>query len=187
MTAPSARATRSPRLYQNVMEKVERERRISAERGLWDDTTGRPTTKGLLDAGQQPATNFEGGIKGGGIRLDPVHSRTLRPLSNEPDIGKPGSHTYAIKDAEGGPLALVDTDGPQTLAGCIFADIQSDFGANSLGLGTVRQIRDALLERYPGTKTITGQRITGAVSADRRSGSGPGREAVQVVRDRSGE
>jgi hypothetical protein len=55
-------------------------------------------------------------------------------------------------------------------------------GKNSLGLAAIRQIRDMLVERYPGVRALSGQRITGAVSADRRSGSGPGREATQTVR-----
>ncbi len=54
-------------LYQTVMDKVKRERQVSADRGLWDDETGRPTQKGLLDAGLQLATNFEGGIRPTGI------------------------------------------------------------------------------------------------------------------------
>lgn len=49
-------------LYTNVTDEIRRQRQISADRGLWDESTGLPTGKGLLDvarqygSGLQPAT-----------------------------------------------------------------------------------------------------------------------------------
>ena len=43
-------------VYQQVRDEMARQQRISADRGLWDDQTGLPTGKGLLDAIQQTGT-----------------------------------------------------------------------------------------------------------------------------------
>lgn len=40
-------------LYTNVTDEIRRQRQISAERGLWDEETGLPTGKGLLDVARQ--------------------------------------------------------------------------------------------------------------------------------------
>jgi hypothetical protein len=118
-----------------------------------------------------------------GFSLEQVHPRTLRPLPNEPDLARPGDHAFSIKDPTGSPVGTVDTAWNPDTGSLHIADIQANEGANSLGLAAVRQIRDLLLARYPGARTLSGQRITGAVSAGRPSRSGPGREATQVVRD----
>jgi len=50
-----------------IQAKLEEQQRISQERGLWTGGQawegGHPTTKGVADAAQQVASNFEGGIK----------------------------------------------------------------------------------------------------------------------------
>ena len=43
-------------VYQQVRDEMARQQQISADRGLWDDQTGLPTGKGLLDAIQQTGT-----------------------------------------------------------------------------------------------------------------------------------
>lgn len=117
-----------------------------------------------------------------GFSLQQVNSRTLKPLSAETDMTKPGSHTFAIQNPNGSQVGLVDTVWDPDTGGLHIADLQSNEGANSLGVGAIRQIRDLLLARYPGVQTLSGQRITGAVSADTMSGAGPGRAATQTVR-----
>jgi hypothetical protein len=56
-----------PGLFGRVMDWVLRQQQISQERGLWTGGQvwqgGHPTTKGVADAAQQYAGNFEGGIK----------------------------------------------------------------------------------------------------------------------------
>ena len=129
-----------------------------------------------LAAGASPA-----GSGGPRFNLEQVHPRTLKPLSNESDMTQPGSHTFSINNPAGDRLGLIDTEWNPGSGGLHIADFQSNEGTNSLGLSAVRQIRDLLLARYPDVKTLTGQRITGAVSADRMSGVGPGRAATQTV------
>jgi hypothetical protein len=53
---PDPRADALGTVYQQVMDAMEAQRRISAERGLWDDNTGLPTKAGLLDAIGQAGT-----------------------------------------------------------------------------------------------------------------------------------
>jgi hypothetical protein len=53
---PDPRADALGTVYQQVMDAMEAQRRISAERGLWDDNTGMPTKAGLLDAIGQAGT-----------------------------------------------------------------------------------------------------------------------------------
>lgn len=118
---------------------------------------------------------------GGRFSLEQVNPRTLKPLSSEPDLTQPGSHAFTIKNPAGEPVGLVDTVWSPDTGGLHIADLQSNEGANSLGPSAIRQVRDLLVARYPGVKTLSGQRITGAVSADRLSGAGPGRAAIQTV------
>lgn len=117
----------------------------------------------------------------GAISLAQIHPRTLRPLSSAPDLGKSGNHAYSILGHDGEPVGIVDTAWNPDTGNLHIADIQSNEGANSLGPGAMRQVRDLLVARYPDAKTLTGQRITGAVSADTMSGAGPGRAASQNV------
>jgi hypothetical protein len=160
------------------------QRAKSSQMGLWNDQTGLPTGAGVLDAGQQYANALMMGTTApeGRFSLEHIHPRTLRPMPDEPNVEQPGSHAYSIKDPAGEPVGIVDTVWDPETGGLHIADIQSNDGKNSLGLGAIRQIRDLLVDRYPGVKTLSGQRITGAVSADRRSGAGPGRQATQDVR-----
>jgi hypothetical protein len=53
---PDPRADALGTVYQQVMDAMEAQRRISAARGLWDDNTGLPTKAGLLDAIGQAGT-----------------------------------------------------------------------------------------------------------------------------------
>jgi len=110
-----------------------------------------------------------------------IHPRTLRELTTEPDYSQAGSHTFSIKDTNGQPVGTVDTRWNPETGNLHIEDFQSDAGANSLGSSAVRQIRGLLLDRYPNVQTLSGQRITGAVSADRLSGAGPGRAALQTI------
>ena len=132
-----------------------------------------PRDPNPLAAGAGPA--------GPRFNLEQVHPRTLKPLSNESDMTQPGSHTFSINNPAGDRLGLIDTEWSPDTGGLHIADFQSNEGTNSLGLSAVRQIRDLLLARYPDVKTLTGQRITGAASADRMSGVGPGRAATQTI------
>lgn len=166
---------------------VQRQHLQSQAMGLEDPATGLPTQRGLLNALQQyPAALVagSGGSGEGGFSLEQIHPRTLRPLSSAVDLGQPGAHAYSIRDPQGEPVGIVDTEWSPDTGNLHIADIQSNEGANSLGLGAIRQVRDLLIARYPNVKTLSGQRITGAVSADRASGSGPGRTATQAVRTR---
>jgi len=162
---------------------VARERAKGVELGTIDPQTGWPTKAGYLDAVQQygNALLLGTGAPGGRFGLERIHPRTLRPLAQEVDLGKPGAHAFQIKGPKGETLGVVDTEWNPETGGLHIADFQSNEGANSLGPGLVRQIRDQLLSLYPEAKSLTGQRITGAVSADRRSGAGPGRVATQVL------
>jgi hypothetical protein len=85
------------------------------------------------------------------------------------------------RSANGQPVGLVDTKWNPDTGNLHIEDFQSSGGKNSLGLSAVSQIRSLLLDRYPGVQSLSGQRITGAVSADRPSGAGPGRAATQTV------
>ena len=175
--------------YNMVSDYLAKQQQISADRGLWDESTGMPTGAGLLDAARQYSNAVMMGTTApgtqGGFSLEQVHPRTLRPLSEETDMTQAGAHAFSIKDPNGDNAGIVDTEWNPDTGGLHIADFQSNEGANSLGLGAVRQIRDLLLARYPGVRTLTGQRITGATYADRPSGSGPGREAMQIVRDQN--
>lgn len=174
-------------LYTAAMAERERQMQISRERGLWTGGEvwqgGHPTSAGVADIGGQYANALLMGTTAPGARysLEPVHSRTLRPLANEPGLEQAGSRTYAIKDPAGENVGTVDAAWNPETGNLHIEDFQSTEGKNTLGVGTIRQLRDALLKRYPDARTLTGQRITGAVSADRPSGSGPGRAASQAI------
>lgn len=162
------------------------QRAKSAKMGLWDEARGMPTGKGLVNAAQQTGNALLMGTTAPGARgfsLEQVHPRTLKPLTKDMDVGQAGSHAYSIKDPDGNPVGIVDAEWNPDTGGLHIADFQSNQGANSLGPAAVRQIRDLLVARYPGVRTLSGQRITGAVSADRVSGAGPGRAATQTVGD----
>jgi len=164
-----------------MRDYIARQRALAEQHGLWNPATGMPTQKGWTDAAQQYAGTFEGGIQGK-LSLQTVHPRTLRPLAKAPDYEAPGSHTFSIKGPDGQPVGTVDTTWNPETGNLHVEDFQSEQGKNSLGLGAIRQIRELLLSYYPQAQTLSGQRITGAVSADRASGSGPGRAATQTIR-----
>jgi hypothetical protein len=174
-----------PGLLERIGDWITRQQQKSADRGLWTGGQvwegGHPTVKGVADAAQQVASNFEGGIKGQ-LNLQSVHPRTLHPLTREPDYGSAGSHTFSINGPDGQPMGTVDTTWNPETGTLHVEDFQSEQGKNSLGPGAIRQIREMLLSRYPQARTLSGQRITGAVSADRASGAGPGRAATQTIR-----
>ena len=163
------------------------QRAKSAKMGLWDEQRGIPTGAGLVNAAQQTGNALLMGTTAPGARpgfsLEQVHPRTLKPLTSEADVSQAGSHAYSIKDPDGNSVGLVDTNWNPDTGGLHIADFQSNQGANSLGPAAIRQIRDLLVARYPGVRTLSGQRITGAISADRASGAGPGRAATQTVGD----
>lgn len=140
------------------------------------------TALGPLYVPRDPGLGISAGA-GRAVSLEQVNPRTLKPLSSEPDLTQPGAHTFSVNNAAGERMGLVDTQWSPNTGNLHIADFQSEGGANTLGPGVVRQIRDQLVALYPGTQTLTGQRITGAVSADRMSGAGPGRAATQVVQD----
>lgn len=117
-----------------------------------------------------------------GYSLEQVHPRTLKPLSQATDMTQPGAHTFGINHPERGRVGLVDTEWHPATGALHIADIQSDEGTRSLGASAIRQIRDHLIARYPGVRSLTGRRITGATYNDTMSGVGPGRVATQRVR-----
>lgn len=168
-----------------VSQWLAEQRAKSEKKGLWTGGSiwegGHPTVKGVADAAQQYAGAFEGGIRGQ-LNLQSVHPRTLRPLTQAPDYGLAGSHTFSINGPDGKPVGTVDTTWNPETGNLHVEDFQSEQGKNSLGLGAMRQIRELLLSHYPQARTLSGQRITGAVSADRASGAGPGRAATQTIR-----
>jgi hypothetical protein len=149
---------------------------------MWGDRMTSPRVAGGLNSAMDVGMGFAGSTgPGGRLGLERINPRTLRPLAQDVDLGKPGAHAFQIKGPKGETLGVVDTEWNPETGGLHIADFQSNEGANSLGHGLVRQIRDQLLSLYPEAKSLTGQRITGAVSADRRSGAGPGRVATQVL------
>jgi hypothetical protein len=130
----------------------------------------------MVGAGASPATP--------GYSLEPIHPRTGRPVPDVPDPYREGlwGHAYAIKDPAGTPVGAISADWNPPGSGNLFVKtFESEGGPNSLGFGAIRQIRDLLLARHPDATSLSGQRITGAVSADRNSGTGPGRAASQIV------
>jgi hypothetical protein len=117
-----------------------------------------------------------------GFSLEQIHPRTLRPI-DKPDLGQPGNHAYSIKDPAGEPVGIVDTTWNPDTGNLHIEDFQSEGGPNTLGPAAIRQLRSALLERYPGVQSLSGLRISGATYAHTNSGSGPGRYASQSIQD----
>jgi hypothetical protein len=118
-----------------------------------------------------------------GYSLEPVHPRTGRPVPDVPDPYREDlwGHGFAVKDPDGTPVGLIGAKWNPDTQDLFIKSFESEGGPNSLGLGAIRQIHDALLARFPGIQTLSGQRITGAVSADRNSGTGPGRAATLTI------
>ena len=124
-----------PGLFGRVMDWVLRQQQISQERGLWTGGQvwqgGRPTVKGVADAAQQYAGNFEGGIKayhgsphsferfdtskiGTGVGAQP-YGRGLYFAGSEdvakPYRGGPSGHMYEA-EIKAEPHQMLDWDLP---------------------------------------------------------------------------
>jgi hypothetical protein len=131
-----------------------------------DPTTGRMTEQGAARMGN-PALGFDtGGIGATRLNLERVFSREgvgTKYLDN---------HTYAITHPDDGYIGMVDTTWNPGSKELFVNGVSADKGANSLGPSAVRQLRDSLLEQYPGAKILLGDRISGA---------GAGRVATQKI------
>lgn len=162
---------------QAATDWMERERQISRDQGLWTGGSvfegGHPTQAGALDAVRQASMNLLMGSTAPGFSLHPIPIRPTRKIPNK--------DAFTVKGPDGEDVGIIDTTWNPETRDLRIEDIQSNEGKNTLGLSAIRQLRDMLLERFPEAKTLSGQRITGAVSADRNSGASPGREAVQRV------
>jgi hypothetical protein len=142
--------------YQAITAEIARQQQISADRGLWAD--GRPTAAGVTDAAQQYAQGLLFGTTEpgapGGLSLEQVKLRR--------QWAQPNNHTFHIKDAEGWPVGMLDTEWDPMMGELHIADIQSHEGKNSFGPGAIKQLLGALQEHYPDARTISGYRISGA-------------------------
>jgi hypothetical protein len=99
---------------------------------------------------------------------------------------QPNEHQWSIKDPGGADAGKIYTTWDPETGNLHIEDIQSQEGPNTLGLTAIRQVRSALLDQYPEVKTLSGLRISGATYAHKNSGSGPGRPAMQTVRNQGG-
>lgn len=147
-----------------------------------DPYTGQLTTQGQARA-DNPLMNFDTGGLGAMagrsfLSLERVNPRTMKPVSAELNLDVPGRHAYVVRNPKGDHVGTIDTEWNPDIGELHIADIQSGAGANSLGPGAVKQLRDMLLEQYPDAKTLSGYRITGA---------GPNRETFQRVVPYQGE
>jgi hypothetical protein len=171
---------------QQAWQWLQDQRAESTRQGLLDPDTGLPTQKGVVEGLRDTAQGVMMGTtapgEAPGFSLEQIHPRTLRPI-DKPDLGQPGNHAYSIKDPAGEPVGIVDTTWNPDTGNLHIEDFQSEGGPNTLGPAAIRQLRSALLERYPGVQSLSGLRISGATYAHTNSGSGPGRYASQSIQD----
>jgi hypothetical protein len=135
--------------------------------------TGQLTVQGQASVDALP------GIDTGGIGVAGVITSRLnleRVFSKE-GVGMQSldKHGYAITDPAGEFVGTLDTTWNPVSKELLINDVATEKGANSLGLGAVRQLRESLLGLYPGAKVMVGDRISGA---------GAGRQATQTIRAR---
>ena len=179
---PDPQADALGQMYSTISDYMTRQQAESARMGLWDDQTGLPTAKGLLDAIGQTGTAVALGTGGGGdappggLFLDRFDPRTGRKMV-DPDLTIPGNHAYFVRNPAGEHLGTVETEWDPNVGDLSIANVQSNDGANSLGPAAVKQLRDALLDQYPDARTLSGYRVTGA---------NPNREIFQQVQQDQG-
>jgi len=151
---------------EHAQAELERQRAISEQRGLWGPNG--PTPAGARDAAQQTAMGVIMGTTAPEARL------SLDRVAQWKGAGNIDNHTYLIKHPSGDYIGGVDTTWNPATGELNVGEIRADQGPNSMGPAAIRQLRDTLLEQYPDTKLITGDRISGA---------GAGRRATQKVKD----
>lgn len=94
----------------------------------------------------------------------------------------PNEHTWSIQDYRGEKAGGIDTTWNPDTGNLNVDNIDAVGGnANTLGPAAIRQLRSALLDQYPGVKTLTGLRISGATYHDKGGGVGEGRNAIQYI------
>jgi len=162
---------------QAIQDWVSQQRQISEQRGLWGPQG--ITGAGVQDAAQQYGNALVMGTTApgesalpAGYSLEKVQRRRSAP---------PNEHIWTIKDPAGGSAGTIDTTWNPDTGNLHIEDFQSEGGPNTFGTAAIRQLRGALLDQYPGVKTLTGLRISGATYAHKNSGSGPGRPAIQTI------
>ena len=165
--------------YRDVSDYLARQQAKSEAEGYWTGggllEGGHPTQAGMMDALRQAGTAVALGTGAPGdapaprLNLERVFSKEGVGAGPQP-LDK---HGYAITDPSGDFVGTLDTTWNPASKELLINDVAADKGANSLGPGTVRQLRDSLLDMYPGAKVIIGDRISGA---------GAGRQATQTIR-----
>ena len=178
---PDPRTDALGQTYKDITDYMAQKQQESVDQGYWTGggllEGGHPTLKAFNSAvdayaqGMQAGTLKGPGGKGFSLEQVPLRRQYLQP----------NTHTWTIKDPAGDPAGVIDTTFSPETGLLRIDDIQSEGGKNTLGPGAIRDLRASLLEQYPNATALSGQRITGAVSADRLSGAGPGREATQII------
>ena len=177
---PDPRADALGQTWKDVTDYMAQKQQESVDQGYWTGggllEGGHPTLKAFNSATDAYAQGMQAGTlkgPGSGFSLEQV------PLRRQ--YLQPNTHTWTIKDPAGNPAGVIDTTFSPETGLLRIDDIQSEGGRHTLGPGAIRGLRASLLEQYPDATALSGQRITGAVSADRPSGAGPGREATQII------
>ena len=112
---PDPQADALGQTYSAITDYMARQQQQSADQGLWDNTTGLPTQKGLLDAIGQTGTAVAlgtgsgGDAPAGGLFLDRFDPRTGRKMV-DPDLTIPGNHAYFVRNPAGEHLGTVETE-----------------------------------------------------------------------------
>jgi hypothetical protein len=177
---PDPRVDALGQTFQAIVDYEKRKHQEGVDAGNWEGgwpwEGGHPTwkaAKGGIDQYKDALLLGSTSSGGKGFSLEQV------PLRRQ--YLQPNTHTWKIKDPAGDPAGVIDTTFAPETGLLRIDDIQSEGGKNTLGPGAIRELRASLLERYPNATALSGQRITGAVSADRPSGAGPGRAATQII------
>jgi len=170
---------------------------VDANGQPFDPVVGRglPVTRGQLAGISESAWQTAGAVSDGGLAapgmIGAIRAYHGSPGAPSPGISlvdetsrwgreqKPSGRNYAIEDANGRHLGTINTNWDPMMGELTVENIQGVGGPNSLGPTLVKQIRAALLEHYPETRVISGERVTGAGPG---GGDGAGREAFQRVK-----
>ena len=136
---------------------IDRQRAISAERGLWDDATGLPTPAGVVDAAGQTAQGIMMGSTAPGAPKLSLVRIGGRERAGPDMVESTGS--YVLKDPDGNQVGDLYARWNPVTRNLHIEDIQSPEGAGSLGPAAIRQLRSGLLELYPEARTISGHRV----------------------------
>ena len=178
---PDPRVDALGQTFQAIVDYEKRKHQEGVDAGNWEGgwpwEGGHPTwqaAKGAVDA-------YAHGMQAGTLK-SPGSGFSLEQVPLRRQYLQPNTHTWNIKDPAGASAGVIDTTFSPETGLLRIDDIQSEGGKNTLGPGAIRDLRASLLEKYPNATALSGQRITGAVSADRPSGAGPGREATQSIK-----